>query len=226
MTTAMAGIFAVFAILCLSDGQGLEPQTTTTEAQTTDEVLRYYPEGARAGGVEGEVELSCQFTKHAAMKDCALVGENPSGQGFGQAALALSRLSTPNPNVTVPPEKMSRKVVFKFRLHPPAIEPNPLVPPHIITNPDIIHGPAPDDVIMAYPKQAHGSTGRAVLDCVVTVHGKLDSCTVIEETPPGLGFGDAALKLTRGFKMKPRLLDGVPIGGAHGRFPFTFYPPN
>jgi TonB family protein len=47
------------------------------------------------------------------------------------------------------------------------------------------------------PKEAY-----ADIRCHVTSEGKLEACVVLKESPANLGFGDAALKLSRSIKMK------------------------
>lgn len=48
-----------------------------------------------------------------------------------------------------------------------------------------------------YPERAQerNLNGEAVLDCAVGSDYMLTSCQVVEETPAGYGFGDAALKM-------------------------------
>lgn len=48
-----------------------------------------------------------------------------------------------------------------------------------------------------YPEraQARNLNGDAVLDCSVTPSNTLASCQIVEETPPGFGFGESALGL-------------------------------
>ncbi|MCR5878293.1 energy transducer TonB [Phenylobacterium sp. J367] len=45
--------------------------------------------------------------------------------------------------------------------------------------------------------------GRALLSCRVTIPtGVLKACAVVEEQPKGLGFGEAAMAMTRDFQMR------------------------
>lgn len=60
-----------------------------------------------------------------------------------------------------------------------------------------------------YPKIAADREipGRAILDCDVNAAGGLEHCRVVEETPQGYGFGEAALGLSGLFRMNPGSVD-------------------
>ena len=97
--------------------------------------------------------------------------------------------------------------------------------PTVITRPDWIVPPNGDDLAERYPALAGmvGIPGRVMLHCRVALDGSLD-CTVVEETPAGLGFGDAALGFSKGFKMKPMTVDGRPVAGGEINVPIRFDP--
>ena len=105
----------------------------------------------------------------------------------------------------------------------------PKTPPHVsvITNPQWIRRPDGEEVGRYYPAEAAaaGASGRAVLKCQVTAEGDVKPCEVMSEEPAGKGFGDAALKLSALFKMRPQLADGRPVGGASITIPIRFEPP-
>jgi protein TonB len=112
---------------------------------------------------------------------------------------------------------------------PPVVaSPAPPPPrPTVITQPDWIRRPNADDLAQYYPDRAQrlGVAGSAELACTVTQQGTLTECSVANEEPSDQGFGTAALKMTRLFKMRPQTRDGQPVGGAKINIPIRFQLP-
>jgi protein TonB len=127
----------------------------------------------------------------------------------------------PPPAVHIEPPKMELAPLPPVPVAPP---PKPHIP--IITKPDWSKKPDSSDMERYYPDRAQRmNTGGLVrMSCNVTATGQLSGCSVESETPPDFGFGDAALKLSKLFKMRPMTADGQPVGGSMVIVPIKFVP--
>jgi TonB family protein len=96
--------------------------------------------------------------------------------------------------------------------------------PSVVTNPYWIRRPSAEDVARYYPDRAQRMEleGHATLSCQVDARGTLNSCEVVEESPESAGFGDAAMRLSKLFKMQPMMRDGAPVDGGTVRVPLDF----
>lgn len=107
---------------------------------------------------------------------------------------------------------------------PVAVDPPPApVAPSVITNPTWLERPTGRDYSRYYPERAmdRNQEGRVSLDCIVAADGRIN-CSVISEDPSGWGFGDAAIRISRSFRMAPATQDGVPTSGGRVRVPIRF----
>jgi TonB family protein len=100
--------------------------------------------------------------------------------------------------------------------------------PHLVTQPDWADKPTAADLVKDYPADAVKAhlEGRATIGCDVARDGALKGCKVITESPAGAGFGEASLKLSERFRMKPMSKDGHPVAGGKVRIPIRFMLPS
>ncbi len=91
-------------------------------ACATSEAVASLPDGTPVvgrsftpGSGDGAVTLECVLAEGGALTDCVVISEEPSGQGYGEAALAMSRRGL---RVQADPSRVGQKIRFtsRFRL--------------------------------------------------------------------------------------------------------------
>jgi hypothetical protein len=85
----------------------------------------------------------------------------------------------------------------------------------------------PADIAATYPKAAFDRkiSGGATLDCTADEAGLEVDCHVLDEDPPGMGFGQAAMQLVAKERVKTKDAKGVSIVGRRFRTNFFYLAP-
>lgn len=216
---AIAGAGVLVPIAFLVDPSAVR-RPPLSRVPTYDAFGAAYPPAALdARVVSGVGTVRCRVGESGALNGCGLVGETPAGLGFGAAALSLA----PQFSVVLwsPDGKPSAgdQVQLPIQIDAPlsALQAGDAGgPPFVVTRPDWAARPSPRDVDLFYPERAQqsGQTGNARIRCRVNTNGSVRECVVVTETPPGYGFGEAAVRMSPLFRMKPQTVDGRPVGGA------------
>ncbi|HYE45582.1 MAG TPA: TonB family protein [Caulobacter sp.] len=244
----LACVAALIAAPVLAQTPAVEPtlirKPVWEEFPPGEAVDKAYPQAAYDQGVGGKVVLLCGVLDTGRLENCVVRSETPAGHGFSEAALSLApgfRMRPTNeegkpvaggtvrlPIQFSPPQGATEGADGVTEVTPVDISPSGYVEGRgpKVERPVWIRKPSGQAVNKAYPKAAAQQNlgGRVVLSCLVTEKGLVVDCKVLEETPARLGFGEAAVFLSRYFQMRPQTEDGAPVGGATVRIPLAFTP--
>ncbi|HWE47978.1 MAG TPA: energy transducer TonB [Caulobacteraceae bacterium] len=185
----------------------------------------------------GYAIMECVVTGEGTLSACRAVSEtyHVPGRGFGGALLQLAakyQLDLSSPGHPVPGQKVRVSAVWNAQVAGAlsnlvdattgslagtdvAAPSNAKRAERFVVAAQWLNQPSSDDLRWAYPySTAKGSGGYASMTCVVRDDGTLSDCRVVGETPPGRGFGSAALQLVPKYRMKPEDSDGTSVAGA------------
>lgn len=178
-----------------------------------------YP--AKAGdAVVASAQLHCQVTAKGALTGCKVAHELFAGRGLGAAALSLAPKFQLSPEA-IPPGKVADVWVGFFASQRP-------LQAKAASGPDL----QPQDLKITFkgspgdfaPQRAveAGVSGLGRIRCAIDADGSLRLCELLEESPPGYGFGQASLAVAGMARADPATKSGEPTAGRHVAFPYEF----
>jgi TonB family protein len=191
-------------------------QPSWLEQPTAQQLRSFFPHAATLSKVAGDATIRCQIDVTGALSDCTVTREAPTGLGFGEAAVAMASTFKMRPK-TVDGAPVGGVVNIPIHFNVPGPRPEAGVP-------SWISHPSIDDTMKAYPAHAShiGLGGHVTMQCVATATGEMTDCKILEETPPGEGFGRAALALSNKFRLTPFTPQGVSVAGLAVDIPMAF----
>lgn len=215
----IAMLFAL--VLAASDAPAAEPapfvaQPVWLKLPNGEDMARYLPEDAQ---VSGRAVIECQISRRGLLEYCKVL-EETSGEQYGKAALKLAAKFQMGPADRAGLSTADRKarLPITWTLSVP-LDASVAVPPQWVRP---VSGP---EMAAVYPAQARLRSGRAVLACRLSQSGRATDCVVSDETPPGMGFGEAALKLAPNFQFATRDAYGKSLVGGTFKVPLAWASP-
>lgn len=192
-----------------------------TKAPTAAEVLAAYPAKAREAKIGGTAVLDCRIDKDGGLSACRTLKEEPDRYGFGQAAKSLGdRFQGPTVNsqgASMAGDHVHLQIGFAAASLDSASQ--------AIGHPEWTAFPSMSDftaVVPAAARKAQIYRARVVMLCLVGEGGSLEGCKSQSEEPAGLGYADAALSLSKFFRLAVWTEEGLPTVGGSVRVPLRF----
>jgi TonB family protein len=174
-----------------------------------------WPAAQRAAHPDGFASMSCHVTVEGRLARCVVLEEHPLHEGFADAALALAD------HFTLSPWRVDGEALEHPDMRVPIAFDAPQSGPEVRkANAEL---QTAESLIAAwYPAgaKAKGLEGEATISCRRMPHGAPAGCFVVSQSPPGAGFGDAALVIAARAKDDPSV--DVPAPYVQAYHPITF----
>ena len=190
------------------------------QAPTYSEVAAAYPAKAKAAQLGGRATLDCEFTTAGKVRRCDVLGEEPRGQGFGDAAKALAKRFQAFPKTSDGTTLAGATIQLPFVFDPAMLtDAKPLV-----GKPQWAGLPSTEDTKAAFAAVSKQVTGtvRVTLTCTVQAGGGVGDCSVAREDPVGQGVGQAALALAAHVRVTTWTMEGLPVVGGTINIPIRY----
>lgn len=183
-----------------------------------DDMARYQPEDAKASG---RAVIECKVSRRGLLTFCKVLEETP-GEQYGKAALAIAAKFQMRDVDRTGAATADRKVRIPITWGAPvaAAASTPVKPEWLAL-------PNANEMIGLYPREAlkKRMAGKAVIACQLTAAGRAENCVVQEETPTGMGFGEATLRMSPAFQFSTIGPDGQSLVGGTFKIPMVWNPP-
>jgi hypothetical protein len=196
---------------------------------TPEMLSTVWPKAAWAKAEGGSATIACKISTVGTLFDCTVVTEEPAGEGFGPAAIALTPqlLFTPAKRNGEPVVSEAR-IPFQFKWRGFGTEPPSTAGARALIPAAMAWEQAPTyaEVAAAYPAKAKVARlgGYVALECGFTAAGVPQRCHAMREEPKGYGFADAAKALSKRFKAFPTPPGSKPISSGVVQLPIAFTP--
>lgn len=200
-----------------SDVGGLVTQPVWLTLPTGADMARFRPEGATASG---RAVIECKVSGRGLLDSCQVL-EETAGEHYGKAALRVAARFRMGPRDRAGLATAGRKVRLPLTW---TLTPPPTDTADTSSSPHWIRRPSGNDMARVYPRVAvsANASGRATMVCRILATGRLTDCDVVEETPPGMGFGEATIRLAPYFQMSTTTADGKSVEGGTIRVPLIW----
>jgi TonB family protein len=223
---AVAGASVVIPFKFYKPDEPISPEATANilnepvwaQAPTAAQVAAVFPTGQLSKAGFGFSVTRCKFGAGGVLSNCATLSQRPEGAGFGDAAYRLMDHFKIDAAVYPAGTFANTYVDVPVLMRPPGSGPTEIPKPNWRRAFD--HA----TVVSVFPAKAlalHVTSGTAVLDCGVNQLGRLTGCAAVSESPPGLGFGDAAIKASHAMAMTAWTEKGEAVEGARVSVPIT-----